>query len=184
MECTPQNQSSGVHCIITQMITVTVGTGRSVFMIRMQHCSGWAALPKCPYFAEDHAKDTQRRERWMTFWTPAKTESLQAPPHWKCGGISNNSHRQKDLTTGVHTQQLPPPPHTSPIYLFMVLFISHVLGSFPLRSNRHLVQRYTFYYTEEVNQVFQALLPLCFWKAAECKCLLLVLAGENQYVSA
>lgn len=57
----------------------------------------------------------------MTFWTPARTESLQAPPHWKCGGISNISHWQKDPTAGVHTHK---PDSSPPFYLYISLSLS------------------------------------------------------------
>lgn len=58
----------------------------------------------------------------MTFWNPARTESLQAPPHWKCGGISNISHWQKDLTACVHAQARLLFSHLF-IYLFPCLFL-------------------------------------------------------------
>lgn len=79
----------------------------------------------------------------MTFWTPARTESLQAPPHCKCGGISNISHWQKDLTAGVHTRAR---------LLFSLLFIyfcvpsftPHILGSCQIGSKVDQIQRYSF----------------------------------------
>lgn len=94
----------------------------------------------------------------MTFWNPARTESLQAPPHWKCGGISNISHWQKDLTAGVHTQarllsslffllffSVPlslPPPHP--------LHPPHLSGSCQIGSKAHQIQRCSFYSITDV----------------------------------
>lgn len=84
----------------------------------------------------------------MTFWTPARTESLQAPPQWKCGGISNISHWQKDLTAGVHTQaRLLFFFFNIYIYISVSLsfFAPHKFRSCQIGSKACRLQMYSFY---------------------------------------
>lgn len=92
----------------------------------------------------------------MTFWTPARTESLQAPPHWKCGGISNISHWQKDQTAGVHTQAWC--LFSLLLYIFCVSFFTpHKYGSCQIgsKARRLQMESFTLSQVSPLAEVFQ-----------------------------